>query len=226
MKRALITLAALSLVAPVLAHQPGHGSHGAPSGSTASPKADTTAQPASDATRTSLSHDEAARQYFTDRKLIDQNGRALRFYTDVLRNKVILINFIFTECQDTCPIQSQKLAEVQKLLQGQMGKDLGFVSISVDPQRDTPAVLKDYSRRFEAGEGWLFLTGNKDDVSGVIQKLGQLTPSVEGHSTLFILGNVATGHWMKLRPDTASPVIAEHLRKLASEKPASAAASR
>lgn len=160
---------------------------------------------------------DAARRYFTDHRLLDQNGVERRFYSDVLEHKSVLINFIFTNCQDTCPVQSHKLSEVQKLLKPALGKDIRLVSISIDPERDTPAALKAFADRYDAGDGWLFLTGDRRRVEEVVRKLGQLTPSVDAHSTLFLLGNVDTGHWMKLRPDTVASTIARHLQVLASE---------
>jgi len=165
-----------------------------------------------------VSPDEAARGYFTDLVLVTQEGKEVRFYTDVLKDKVVLISFIFTHCQDACPLLTKKLSEVQKLLGDQLGTEIYFVSMSVDPERDTPEDLNQYAKRFQAQPGWVFLTGKKENMDKILSKLGQLTPEVESHSTLLLLGNVETGHWMKLRPDTSGAKIAEHLHTLAAEK--------
>lgn len=222
MSAARLVLAAVAWLAalpPVALSQPaGQAHHATPAAAATAPDAaragSRMSPPAAGA------RDEAARQYFTDRRLVDQNGLERRFYTDVLQHRVVLINFIFTSCQDTSPNQSQKLSEEPKLLKGEAGRGNTLVSNIIDPERDTPHVLKAFSQRYEAGDGWLFLTGEPQAVREVVRKLGQLGPSVEEHSTLFILGNVDTGHWMKLRPDTSAQAIARHLQVLASEKPA------
>jgi protein SCO1 len=160
---------------------------------------------------------KAARLFFSDRRLVTQRGDEVAFYSDVLRDKVVLINFIFTRCTDSCPTQSARLAAVQPLLAGSLGRGISLVSISVDPEHDTPQALREYATRFGARDGWLFLTGSKRNVEDVVRRLGQLTPSAESHTTLFILGNVKSGHWIKMDPDSAPAEIARHLRRLAAE---------
>ena len=95
----------------------------------------------------------AARVFFSDRRLLTHRGEEVAFYSDVLRDKVILINFVFTQCTDTCPTQTARVAEVQSLLGERVGRDIELVSISVDPEHDTPEVLRDYATRFGAGDG-------------------------------------------------------------------------
>ena len=159
----------------------------------------------------------AAQIFFSERKLVSQRGEELAFYSDVLRDKVVVINFIFTQCTDSCPTETARLAEVQSLLGTRVGHDVSLISLSVDPQHDTPPVLREYAERFGARDGWLFLTGSKENVDDVLRRLGQLTQTRDSHTTLFILGNVATAHWIKLDPDTAPAEIARHVRLLADE---------
>jgi protein SCO1 len=149
-----------------------------------------------------------------DRTLLTQNGEPVRFYSDVLKGKVVLISFIFTQCTDTCPLQTSKIAAVQSLLRGWMGNSVHFVSISVDPERDRPEVLREYAARFNAGPGWTFLTGEKRDVDEVVARLGQAARVPQEHTSLFIAGNATTGRWMKLHPDMTPLAIAEQLRTL------------
>ena len=165
-----------------------------------------------------INREEANRRYFTDRLLVNQEGQAMRFYSDLLKGKVVLIQFLYTQCQEACPLTTKQLADTQKLLDGRLGKDIVFLSLTVDPETDTPQRLKEYSQRFKADKGWWFLTGNKQDVDGVAHKLGQTAPVAEGHLPIFILGNVRTGHWMKMMPSSMPPQIAEQLLKLADEK--------
>jgi len=207
MLRVLMTLLLLTVAVPVLGHDEGdagrhsRASPAAPGGSTVgvSPK------------------QRAAQIFFSDRKLLTQRGEEVAFYTDVLRDKVVLIDFIYTQCADSCPTQTARLAQVQSLLGERAGHAVSLVSISIDPGHDTPQVLRAYATRFGARDGWLFLTGSKANIDDVLRRIGQLTPTRESHTTLFILGNVATGHWIKLRPDAPPEEIARHLRLLADE---------
>ena len=157
-----------------------------------------------------------ARSYFTDSPLLTQDGRAVRFYSDVLADRVVLINVVFTHCEDACPLITQKLEEVRERLGARFGKDVHFISLSIDPQRDTPQALKAFARQQGADvPGWTFLTGAPSDIERVLARLGQLTPTVEAHSTLLIAGNVGAKRWSKIRPDAPVSAIAERLRQLA-----------
>lgn len=171
------------------------------------------------AAQPAMSRDEADRAYFTDRVLITQHGKEVRFYSDLLRGKTVLVQFLYTQCKEACPLTTKQLADTQTKLGKRLGRDIYFLSLSVDPANDTPERLNEYSRRFQAGPGWLFLTGKKEDVDAVTHKLGQTSPVIEGHLPIFILGNVQTGHWMKLQPYSTPSVIAEQLLTLADESP-------
>jgi protein SCO1/2 len=139
--------------------------------------------------------------YFPNVPLITQDGKTLHFYDDMLKGKIVLINFIYTECGDVCPLETAKLAQVSKLLGDRMGKDIFFYSISVDPKRDTPAVLKAYAKKFHAGPGWYFLTGKREDIDAVRKKIGMASrpdeDPVTGHTTSLTLGNEPQGQWMQ-----------------------------
>ena len=138
-----------------------------------------------------------AQKYFTDTLLVDQDGRQLRFYTDLLQGKVVVINSFFSSCTDSCPAMSGTLAKIQDWLADRLGRQVNIISISVDPANDTPPVLKQYARRFRARPGWSFLTGKPQDVELVLQKLGQYVDAREDHLNIFIIGNERTGLWKK-----------------------------
>jgi protein SCO1 len=159
----------------------------------------------------------AAQLFFSDRQLITQHGKAVAFYTDVLRDNVVLINFIFTQCTDSCPTQTARLAAVQSMLADAANHAIRLVSISVDPAHDTPQALDAYARQFGARDGWLFLTGSKTNIDDVLRRVDHLAPSREAHTTLFIAGNERSGHWIRLHPDTDPAEIAHRLRLLAAE---------
>ena len=156
-----------------------------------------------------------ARDYFTDTKLKTQDDRTVRFFSDAMKDKVVLINFVFTQCGDACPLITAKLVQTKKELGELFGKDLRFLSISIDPQHDRPADLAKFARKFDAVHPeWLFLTGEPAKVEQVVKKLGAWTDTVESHSTAIIIGSPRQGKWKKVRPDAPAKVIAEELRHL------------
>lgn len=167
--------------------------------------------------------ERAARLFFSDRRLVTQDGHDVAFYTDVLKNNVVLINFFFTQCTDSCPTQSARLEEVQTLLRANPRPRVRLVSVSVDPAHDSPAALAAYAATWHAGNDWTFLTGSPQIVNDVLRRLGQLVAERRAHTSMFIAGNAATGHWLKLHPDTPSATIAAELQALADESPTRAA---
>jgi protein SCO1/2 len=139
--------------------------------------------------------------YFPNVPLITQDGTTVHLYDDLLKGKAVAINLIYTSCKDECPLETAQLVQVQRLLGDRVGKDIFFYSISIDPQRDTPAVLKAYAEKFGVGPGWLFLTGHADDIKLVARKLGLSRPNDtatrDGHRPMLMLGNEPTGQWMR-----------------------------
>lgn len=138
-----------------------------------------------------------AEKYFSDVELINQDGQKMRFYSDVLKNKVVVINSFFTTCTSVCPPMNRNFEKVQEALGDRLGKEAFLVSISVDPETDTPPRLKEYSRRFHARSGWIFLTGKKENVEWALYKLGQYVEAKDDHTTVIIIGNEAKGLWKK-----------------------------
>jgi len=153
----------------------------------------------------------AAQSYFGDTVLLDQDGREHRFYTDLVRGKIVIMDFIYTRCVGPCPILSSTFARLQARLGDRLGKDVFLLSFSVDPGYDTPTRLKEYAGRFHAKPGWLFLTGSRENAEAVLRRLGQWVESPEQHQTLYIVGNEPTGLWKKAfglaKPEDLFPVI-------------------
>ena len=139
--------------------------------------------------------------YFPNVPLITQDGKTIHFYDDMLKGKIVVINFIYTECGDVCPLETAKLAQVYKLLGDRMGKDIFFYSISVDPKRDTPAVLKAYCEKIPYRPRLVFLTGKRADIDTVRKKIGMAgrldEDPLTGHTTSLTLGNEPQGQWMQ-----------------------------
>jgi cytochrome oxidase Cu insertion factor (SCO1/SenC/PrrC family) len=175
---------------------------------------------ADDAHVTQAARDTAARLFFSDRALVTQRGDEVAFYRDVVRDRVVLFQSMYTRCLDACPTQTARLAAVQQLLGDAVGRDVFFVSLTVDPEHDTPQVLADYARRFGAAAGWTFLTGSRRNVDDVLRRIGHLAPTLDAHTTLFLVGNARSGHWLRLHPDSSPADIARRLRALAAESAA------
>jgi protein SCO1/2 len=137
--------------------------------------------------------------HFPNVTLTAQDGRRVRFYDDLIKGKIVAINLIYTWCEYNCPLETARLAQVQRLLGDRMGRDVFFYSITIDPKHDTPAVLKAYAEQFGAGPGWLFLTGSQSDIDLVSKKLGLYSPpnlsNKDGHTPSLLIGNEAAGQW-------------------------------
>lgn len=160
--------------------------------------------------------DARARAYFTDTVLVTHDGKDVRFYSDVLKDRVVVINFIFTRCESACPLLTAKLNRVRAALGERFGSEVQFVTISVDPEFDTPEALRHFAERNRAATvGWTFLTGTRANVDLVVKRLGQYAEEIEDHSTTFIAGNARKAHWTKLRPDLSPDAIVAHLERLA-----------
>lgn len=138
---------------------------------------------------------------FPNVELITQHGKKVRFYDDLIKGKVVAINLIYTTCKYYCPLETARLVQLQKLLGDRMGKDIFFYSISIEPEHDTPEVLKDYAEKYRVGPGWLFLTGKDADIKLISNKLGlDMLPRADdpdGHTPHLLIGNEATGLWMR-----------------------------
>ena len=159
-----------------------------------------------------------AQKYFSDVELLDQDGRKLRFYSDVLKGRTVVVNAFFTNCTSVCPPMNRNMEKVQEALGQRLGKDVFLVSISVDPVTDTPERLKEYARRFHARPGWTFLTGKKENVDWALYKLGQYIDDKQDHKTIIIVGNEATGLWKKALGLAKPEELVQIVRGVADDK--------
>jgi copper(I)-binding protein/cytochrome oxidase Cu insertion factor (SCO1/SenC/PrrC family) len=151
--------------------------------------------------------------YFPNVPLITQDGKTIHFFDDLIKDKIVAINFIYTTCADTCPLETAQLVKVQQILGDRMGRDVFFYSISIDPEHDTPSVLAQYRERF--GARWTFLTGDDADIIQLRRKLGLYIEEIQdgsnNHNVSMIIGNQATGRWMKRSPFENPYVLADQL---------------
>lgn len=139
--------------------------------------------------------------HFPNVELITQNGKKVRFYDDLIKGKVVALELIYTTCKYNCPLETARLVQLQKQLGDHMGKDIFFISITIDPEHDTPEVLKAYAEKYKVGPGWTFLTGKEADIKLISKKLGlDKLPTgndPDGHTPSLLIGNEATGIWMR-----------------------------
>jgi protein SCO1/2 len=105
--------------------------------------------------------------YLPNAAVLNQRGEPLRLYDDVLKGKIAVISFIYTSCRDICPVVAARLSQLEDKLGDAVGRDIFFVSISIDPVTDTPEKLKEYAEAFQAGPGWSFLTGKPEDMEAI-----------------------------------------------------------
>jgi cytochrome oxidase Cu insertion factor (SCO1/SenC/PrrC family) len=152
---------------------------------------------------------ETSASYFPNVELLTQDGRPVRLYDDLLKGKVVIINFMFTTCTGVCPPMTANLAKVQSYLGERVGREVVIISISVDPAADTPVTLKKYADGFKARPGWYFLTGKKENVDWALYKLGGYVEDKMQHSGLVIIGNETTGEWVKTSAMRSPAQIAE-----------------
>jgi len=138
-----------------------------------------------------------AQKYFTDVVLVNQDGREMRLYSDLLKGRIVIINAFFTTCQGSCPVMARTFALIQDRLGDRLGRDVFLISVTVDPATDTPAKLKEYAERFKAKPGWHLLTGKKENVDAALYKLGQYVENKDSHLSIMIVGNEPTGLWKK-----------------------------
>jgi protein SCO1/2 len=161
-----------------------------------------------------------AHKYFTDVVLVNQNGEKMRFYSDLLQGKVVVINSFFGTCQGSCLPMNRNLEKVQQALGDRVGKDVRIISISVDSTVDTPALLKEYAKKLHAGPGWYFLTGDKENVDFALNKLGQFVTDKQDHLNIIIIGNERTGLWKKAFGLAQSDELVKVVESVLNDQPA------
>ena len=139
----------------------------------------------------------ADREYFTDLPLLTHRGEEVRFYSDVLAGRVVLISGFYTNCTSVSPRQNLILSRLQAALGDRLGREVVIVSITIDPNRDDVDTVAEYAEVFHPADGWIFPTGKPENVDWVNYKLGQYLENLDDHKGTYLLGNLATGLWKK-----------------------------
>jgi len=167
--------------------------------------------------------------YFTESELMTQDGRKVRFYSDMLHDRAVVVNVMYANCKDACPLITRQMVEVKDELGDLFGKKVFFVSITSDPARDTPRAMKRYAQEQHADvAGWTFLTGSKGNVEAVLKRLGALSENFEEHSTTLYILDVDNKRMRKMLPNLPPKAIAEAARLIATaeKRPAATAAPK
>lgn len=140
---------------------------------------------------------ESTRVELLDNLVVDQNGNESKFVSDIIGDRIVVVDFIYTTCTTVCPVISAIFSQVQDALGEQLGKEVILVSISVDAIRDTPRRLKAYSANHKAKPGWVWLTGKKRRMDKLLDGLGAYTTNFEDHPAMVLVGDGRTGEWSR-----------------------------
>lgn len=155
--------------------------------------------------------------YFTDRELLTQDGKKVRFYSDVLKGRVVVLSTMYTSCEEACPLITDQLKKISDHLGPQFGKDIYFVAITNDSARDNPQALKKYAAKHKTeGPGWTYLTGKKSDVDFILKKLGAWSEHIESHTTQLIVWNFNTDRGRKMAANMPPEAVAQQISFIAS----------
>lgn len=161
-----------------------------------------------------------------DVTVFDQDGKQLRFFTDLVKDKTVAINFIFTTCTTICPPLAATFRRVQQEMGDLVGSDVRLISISVDPVTDVPERLKAFGAKFKAGPGWTFVTGSKPEIDLLLKALGASVVDKNDHSPMVLVGKESAGYWTRTYGLAPVSVLVKVITDASSKSGASAAASK
>jgi protein SCO1/2 len=146
---------------------------------------------------------------FPNVTLTTHEGTEVRFYQDLIKGKIVLINFMYATCTNSCPTFTANLVRVQRLFGNRIGRDVFMYSISLDPEHDTPEVLSQYVKNYSVQPGWTYLTGSTADITTLRRRLGlrDLDPVVDAdksqHIGVVLYGDERFDRW------AACPALSE-----------------
>ncbi|WP_024297599.1 SCO family protein [Methylomicrobium lacus] len=147
-------------------------------------------------------------------ELRNQDGAAVRFASDIAGDRIIALNFIYTDCSTACPVASAIFAKLQSRLGDKLTRDVRMVSLSINPATDTPARLKAYAERFHATPEWVWLTGEKTHVDALLKGLGVYNRDYTNHAAVILVGDPARGVWTRFNGLSSPDAIAARIDEL------------
>ena len=128
-----------------------------------------------------------------DVNVVDQNGRQRKFYSELVKDKVVIVNFVFTTCTAVCPRSGANFRKLQSLLGERLGKEVFLISVSTDPETDTPKKLKSWGAQFSAKKGWTLVTGKKEQITPLLLALTGDGPNKGYHEPAIFIINDTIG---------------------------------
>ena len=150
-------------------------------------------------------------------RILDQNGKQLNFYNDLIKGKTVAINFIFTTCTTVCPPLTATFRKVQQTA-SERGLDVKLVSVSVDPAIDTPERLRAFAEKFNADTGWTFVTGEKGEIDSLLQSLGVAVTNKNDHTPMILIGNDSLNYWTRAYGLSSPTKLVDLIAEAASRK--------
>jgi len=142
------------------------------------------------------------RRYFPDVPLLTSEGRTVRFYEDLLKDKIVILNMMYADCEGICPTITANLKRVQKILKQQVDHDIFIYSLTINPEKDTPKKLREYAEMHDIDDPhWLFLTGKPDQMDMLRHSIGYADPDPKvdkdksRHSGMLRYGNEPMALW-------------------------------
>jgi protein SCO1/2 len=149
-----------------------------------------------------------------DLALVDQDGRKVRFKSDVIGDRLVIIDTFYTSCDLICPILSALFVNLQHRLGSRLGRDVVLVSISVDPGTDIPVRIKKYAKRHGAKPGWIFLTGGKRSIDRVLRGIGAYVRDYTQHAPAILVGDGRHGGWTRYYEFPSPDLVMDRLEEL------------
>ena len=140
---------------------------------------------------------EAADVHLYDAELVNRHGEPVRFASEVIGDRLVVMDFVYTSCTTICPVLSALFAQLQDRLGDRLGEDVFLVSVSVDPTTDTPQRLAAYAGKHGARDGWIWLTGEKRAIEQVLEGLGAYAQDFTQHPSMVLVGDAANGKWSR-----------------------------
>lgn len=150
-----------------------------------------------------------------DVKVKTQDGRTVSFYSDLLKGRLVAVNFVYTSCTTVCPPMGALFGSLQKQ---NPGADVHLISVSIDPANDTPERLAKWSQKFGARPGWTLVTGSKDDITKLLKAMDVYVPNFADHQPVTLIGNDATGEWKRTYGFSSAAKLAQMIAEVRSHK--------
>lgn len=161
---------------------------------------------------------------FPNPRLITHEGKTVRFYDDLVHGRVVMLNFAYTHCDGKCPKSAVQLVAAQRTLAERFGQSVTLLTLSLDPERDTPEAMRAYIEAHGGGPNWVWLTGRKDDIEairrfvGVVERDPVLDADRSRHTSLVLIGNDRAGRWSALSALVSPKQIVELVTRTAAER--------